>query len=45
MPDSHVNDSVQESTERELGTVVMVNVKRIVVVMQRCAETYPMGWR
>ncbi len=39
MPYADINDDVQKCTNREAATVEMVNVKRIVVVMQRCAKS------
>jgi len=45
MPNSHVNNHMQERADGEFGPVEMIDVKRVVVMMQRGTEPYSMGWR
>jgi hypothetical protein len=45
MPYSHVNNRMQKSADGKFGSVEMIDVKRVIVMMQRGTETYPMGRR
>jgi hypothetical protein len=40
-----VHDCVEESADRKLRSVEVVNVQRVVIVMQRGTESSPMSWR